>query len=70
MSCPGDDSSTMSMEGKESQLSDAPSTNRPMDTDHEVGEESEEPIGGEEGVDGQMSSGDEAETNACTNQCQ
>ena len=69
MSCPDDDSSTISMEGEELQHSDAPSTNLPTDTDHEVGEESKEPIGSEEGADRQMSPGDEAETNACTNQC-
>ena len=67
MSCPEDDSSTTSMEGEESWHSDAPSTNPPMDTDCEVGEESEEPIRSEEGTDGQMSPGDEAETNAHTN---
>ena len=55
------------MEGDELQVSDAPTTNPPMDTDHEVGEESEEPIGSKEGADGQMSPGDEAERNACTN---
>ena len=52
------------MEGEESQFSDAPSTNPPTDTDHEVGEESEE------GVDGWMSPGDEAETNPHANRCQ
>ena len=70
MSCPGDDSSMTSMEEEESQFSDAPSTNPPMDTDHEVGEESEEPIRSEEGADGQMSPGGKAERNACTNRCQ
>ena len=44
-----------SMEGEESWFSDAPSTSPPMDTDREVGEESKEPIGSEEGADGQMS---------------
>ena len=67
MSCPGDDSSRTSVEGEESQHSDAPSTNPPTDTDHEAGQESEEPNGSEEGADRQMSPGDEAETNACTN---
>ena len=55
--------------GEESQVSDAPSTNPPTDADREVREESKEPIGSEEGADGQMSPGDEAETNACTSQC-
>ena len=68
MSCPSDDSSMTSMEGGESRHSDAPSTKPPMDTDCEVGDESDEPIGSEEGVDGQMSAGDEAETNTHTNQ--
>ena len=39
----------------------------PTDTDQEAGEESEEPIGSEEGADGQMSPGDEAERNVRTN---
>ena len=52
ISWPSDNSSMTSMEGDELQHSDAPSTNPPMDTDHEVGEESEEPIGREEGLDG------------------
>ena len=56
----------MSMAGEESRHSDEPSTNPPKDTDHEVGEESEEPIRSEEGVDGLMSPGDKAETNART----
>ena len=58
------------MEGEESQFSDAPSTSPPMDTDHKVGEESKEPIRSEEEADGQMSPGDEAETNPCTNRHQ
>ena len=37
VSCPNDNSSTMSMEGEELWHSDAPSTNPPTDTDHEVG---------------------------------
>ena len=69
MSCPSDDSSTTSIEGEELWHSDAPTTNLPTDTDHEAGDESEEPIGSEEGVDWQMSPGDEAETNMCTNRC-
>ena len=69
VSCPGDDSSMTSMEGDESWVSDAPSTNPPTDTDHEMGEESKEPIGCEEGADGWTSPGDEAERNVCTNQC-
>ena len=56
VSCPGNDSST-SVEREELQHSDAPS----MDIDHEAGNESEG------GVDGQMSPGDEAETNTHTN---
>ena len=67
ISCPGNDSSTTSIEGEESRHSDAPSTNLPTDTDHEAGDESEEPIGSKEGADGQMSPGDQAETNTCTN---
>ena len=67
ISCPGDDSSMTSMEGNELQVSDVPSTNLPTDTECKVGEESEEPIRSEEGVDGQTSPGDEAERNACTN---
>ena len=70
MSCPSNDSSMTPMEGEESQFSDAPSTSPPMDTDHEVGEESEEPIGSKEGADWQMSHRDEAEKNPCTSQCQ
>ena len=61
VSCPGNNSST-SVEGEELWYLDAPNTNPPMDTDHEVGDESEE------GADGQMSPGDEAETNTHTNQ--
>ena len=61
MSCPGNDSSTTSMEGEESQFSDAPSTSLPTDADREVGEESEE------GADRWVSPGDEAETNPRTN---
>ena len=57
----------MSMEGEELRHSDAPSTNPPMNTDREAGEESEELIRSEEGVDGQTSPGDEAETHAPTN---
>ena len=37
VSCPSDDSSMMSMEGEESQFSDAPTTSPPMDTDCEAG---------------------------------
>ena len=58
------------MEGEESQFSDAPSTSPPMNTDCQVGEESEEPIGSEEGVDGWMSPGEGAKANPCTDQCQ
>ena len=67
MSYAGNDSSMTSMEGEESWLSDAPSTNPPMDTDCEVGEESKEPIRSKEGADGQTSPGCETETNTCTN---
>ena len=54
------------MEGQESQFSDAPSMNSPMDTDHEAGEESKEPVGSEKGADGQTSPGEGAEANPCT----
>ena len=57
----------MSVEGEESQHSDAPSTNPPTDTDCEAGDENEEPIGSKEGADGQTSPGDEAGTNTHTN---
>ena len=67
VSCAGDHSSMMSIEGEESRHSDASSTNLPTDTDHEAGDENEEPIRSEEGVDGQMNPGDQAETNMCTN---
>ena len=67
MSCPGDDSSTMSMEGEGSRFSDAPSTGQHMDTDHEASEESEEPILSENGANGQMSPGEGAEANPHTN---
>ena len=65
-SCPGDDSSTMSMEGEEeAQFSDAPSMGLHMDTDHEAGEESEEPVGSEEEVSRWMSLGEGDETSPC-----
>ena len=67
VSCPSNDSSMTSMEGEELWHSDTSNTNPPMDTDREAGEESEEPIRSEEGADGQMSPGDEAETNVHTN---
>ena len=60
VSCPGDNSST-SVEEEEAQHSDAPSTNPPTDMDREAGDESKD------GVAGQTSPGDEAETNMCTN---
>ena len=60
VSCPGDDSST-SVEEEESRHSDAPSTNPPTDTDRDAGDESKD------GVEGQTSPGDEAETNTHTN---
>ena len=59
-----------SMEGEESQFSDTPSTGLHMDTDHEVSEESEEPTGSEDEVNGQMSPGEGAEANPHTDQCQ
>ena len=49
VSCLSDDSSMTSMEGEELWFSDAPSMSPPMDMDHEVGEESEKPVGSEEG---------------------
>ena len=52
------------MEGEELQFSDAPSRSPPMDTDHEVGDESEEPVGSKEGEDGQTSPGKGAEANS------
>ena len=55
MSCLGDDSSMMSMKEEELWFSDVPSMGLHMDTDHEAGEENEEPVGSEEGVNGQMS---------------
>ena len=59
VSCLGDNSSTMSMEGEEeSQFSDAPSMDPHTDTDCEAGEESEEPIGSEEEVSRQMRPGE------------
>ena len=67
MSCLGDDLSMMSMEGEESRFSDAPSTGPPTDTDHEVGKESEEPVGSKEGTNGRTSPGDGAEANPHTN---
>ena len=70
VSCPSDDSSTMSMEGDESWVSDAPSINPPMDTDHKVGEESKEPLRSMEEADRWMNPADEAERNAHNNQCQ
>ena len=69
VSCPGDDSSMMSMEGEESWFSDAPSMSLHMDMDREGGEESEEPTGSEEGVNRQTSPGEGAEANLCTDQC-
>ena len=63
VSCPGDDSSTMSMEGEEeARFSDAPSMGLHMDTDCEAGEESKEPIGSEEEVSRWTSPEEGAET--------
>ena len=70
VSCPGDDSSMTSMEGEESWFSDTPSTGPHTDTDHEVSKESEEPIVSEDGSNGQMSPGEGAEANPCTDCCQ
>ena len=67
MSCLGDDSSMMSMEGEESWFSDAPSKGPHMDMDCEVSEESEEPVGSKEGANGWTSSGEGAEASPCTN---
>ena len=69
-SCPGNDSLTMSMErGEESWFSDDPSMGPHMDTDREVGEESEEPVGIKGEVSGQTSPGEgaEAEASPCIN---
>ena len=67
MSCPSNDSSMTSMEGK-SHSSQTPPTGLHMDTDHEVSEESEEPVGSEDGVNGQMSPGRvPRQTNILTN---
>ena len=60
MSCPGDDSSMTSMEGEESRFSDAPSTGLHMDTDHEVSEESKEPVVSKDGANGWLSPGEGA----------
>ena len=54
------------MEGEESWSSDALSMSPHLDMDHEVGEESEEPIGSKEGVNGQMSPREGAEANLHT----
>ena len=70
VSCPGDDSSMMSMEGGELRFSDAPSIGPQLDMDHEAGEESEEPIQSEEGANRWRSPGEGAEANRHTDQCQ
>ena len=70
MNCPGNDSSTMSMEGEELWSSDAPSTGPHTDMDREVSKESEEPIVSEDGANRQISPGEEAKANPCTNRCQ
>ena len=70
VSCPGYDSSTMSMEGvEELRFSDAPSTGLHTDTDCEVGEESEEPVGSEGEASRRMSPGEEAEASLRIDQC-
>ena len=70
VSCPGDDSSTTSMEGEESRFSDAPSTGPHTDMDREAGKESKEPIGSEEEVNRWMSPGEGAQASPRTDQCQ
>ena len=70
MSCLGNDSSMTLMEGEESWFSDAHSMGQHMDTDCEAGKESEEPVGSEEEVNGQMSPGEGAEASPRTDQCQ
>ena len=57
------------MEGEELQFSDTPSMGPRMDTDHEVGEESEEPAGSEKEANRQMSPGEGAEANPHTDCC-
>ena len=70
VNCPSDDSSMTSMEGEEElRFSDAPSRGLHMDTDCEAGEESEEPIGSEEEVSGQMRPGEGAEASPHINRC-
>ena len=70
VSCPGNDSSTMSMEGEEeSQFSDAPSTGPHMDMDREAGKESKEPVGSKEEASGQMNPGKGAEASPHIDQC-
>ena len=70
MSCLGDDLSMTSMEGEDLQFSDAPSMGPHMDTDHEAGKESEEPVGSKEGANGQTSPGEGVKVNPHTDQCQ
>ena len=70
MSCPGDDSSMMSMEGEESRSSDTCSMGLHTDTDCKVSKKGEEPVGSEEGANGWMSPGEGAKANLCTDQCQ
>ena len=70
VSCPDDDSSTMSMEGEEeSRFSDTPSMGPHRDTDREVGEESEEPIWSEEEVSRWTSPGEGAEASPHIDRC-
>ena len=71
VSCPGDYSSTTSMEGgEESWFSDTPNTGLHMDMDHEAGEESEEPIGSEGEVSGWTGPGEGAEASPHIDRCQ
>ena len=71
VSCPGDNSSTTSMEGgEESQFSDTPSMGLQMDMDREVGEESEEPVGSEGEVSRQTNPGEEAKASPHIDRCQ
>ena len=61
----------MSMEGEEEVwFSDTPSMGLHTDMDHEVGEESKEPIGSKEEASGQMSPGEGDEMSLPIDQCQ
>ena len=69
MSCASNDLSMTSMEGEKARFSDAPNASPHTDTYCEVGEESEGPVGSEEGVDGWTSPREGAEADPHTNQC-